>query len=151
MAATKKTKKSTSTKRTASKSSAKSTAKGQMDWNWEDFRPEWANEGLERITSELEKWNDELQSRSSQFRDESQKRIEESIEQVQAELRKIPAIKRAEELRGELEDRVEKNIETGVDAVYTRLKLARLDEVKALERKISRLNSKLRALEKKAA
>lgn len=23
------------------------------DWRWEDFRPEWANEGLERIGAEL--------------------------------------------------------------------------------------------------
>ena len=139
------------TKKTSKSSKRTTTKKSQTDWSWEDFRPEWANEGLERITSELEKWNDEIQSMSAQFRKDSQKRIEESIEQVQTELRKIPAIKRAEELRGELEDRVEKNIESGVDAVYTRLKLARLDEVKALERKIARLNSKLRALEKKAA
>jgi ubiquinone biosynthesis protein UbiJ len=138
-------------KKTSKSSKRTATKKSQTDWSWEDFRPEWANEGLERITSELEKWNDEIQSMSAQFRKDSQKRIEESIEQVQTELRKIPAIKRAEELRGELEDRVEKNIESGVDAVYTRLKLARLDEVKALERKIARLNSKLRALEKKAA
>lgn len=164
--ATKKTKKNTSTGK-KSKSSAKASTKtqaknetktrartqmrNQMDWSWEDFRPEWANEGLERITNELEKWNDEFQSKSTQFRKESQKRIEDSIEQVQDELRKIPAIKRAEELRGDLENRVEKNIDAGVDLVYTRLKLARLDEVKALERKIARLNSKLRALEKKAA
>lgn len=152
MAATKKNKTANKTKKsTSTKRAAKADVKSQMDWNWEDFRPEWANEGLERITTELEKWNDEFQSKSTQFRQESQKRIEDSIEQVQEELRKIPAIKRAEELRSELEDRVEKNIDAGVDLVYTRLKLARLDEVKALERKISRLNAKLRALEKKAA
>lgn len=121
------------------------------DWNWEDFRPEWANEGIERISSELEKWNDEFQTRSQKFRKQSQKRIDKGVKQVQEELRKIPGVKRAEELRGELEARVEKNLDAGVDKVYTRLKLARLDEVKKLERKINQLNRKLRDLEKKAA
>jgi endonuclease III len=121
------------------------------DWNWEDFRPEWANEGIERITVELEKWNDQLQSRSQKFRKESQKRIEKGVKQVQDELRKIPGVKRAEELRQELEQRVEKNIDAGVDRVYTRLKLARLDEVKRLERKIAQLNKKLITLEKQMA
>jgi len=120
-------------------------------WNWEDFRPEWANEGLERINSELDKWKDELQERSDKFRAESQKRIEKNVKQVQKELRKVPAIKRAEELRDDLTGRVEKNIDAGVDKVYTRLRLARLDELKKLERKIAQLNKKLRTLEKQKA
>lgn len=126
--------------------SAKST-----DWSWEDFRPEWANEGIDRITAELEKWTDELQTRSEKFRTESQKRIEKNVKQVQKELRKVPAIKRAEELRNELSERVEKNVDAGVDQIYTSLKLARLDEVKKLERKIAQLNKKLRTLEKQQA
>jgi polyhydroxyalkanoate synthesis regulator phasin len=60
-------------------------------------------------------------------------------------------MKRAEELRTELEERVEKNLDAGVDRVYARLKLARLDEVKKLERKINQLNRKLRDLEKQWA
>jgi hypothetical protein len=129
----------------------KKTAGKTPEWDWEDFRPEWANEGIERITTELEKWNDKIQSRSEQFRKESQKRIEKGVQQVQDELRKVPAIKRAEKLRTEIENRVEKNIDAGVDRVYARLKLARLDEVKKLERKIAQLNKKLRALEKQWA
>ncbi|MAG32937.1 MAG: hypothetical protein CL908_18830 [Deltaproteobacteria bacterium] len=129
------------------------TARGRKnsDFNWEDFRPEWANEGIERISSELEKWNDKLQTRSDTFRTESQKRIDKGVKQVQDELRKIPGMKRAEELRTELEERVEKNLDAGVDRVYARLKLARLDEVKKLERKINQLNRKLRDLEKQWA
>jgi hypothetical protein len=121
------------------------------DFNWEDFRPEWANEGLERISQELEKWNDQLQARSKKFRKESQKRIDKSVKQVRTELRKIPALKRAEKLRADLEKRVEKSVEDGVDRVYSSLKLARLDEVKKLERKIAQLNKKLRDLEKEWA
>ena len=134
----------------ASKTSKKKTSKNN-DFDWEDFRPEWANDGIERISSELEKWNDKLQSRSEKFRKESQKRIEKGVKQVQDELRKVPGVKRAEELRTELENRVEKNIDAGVDRVYARLKLARLDEVKKLERKIAQLNKKLNALEKQWA
>jgi endonuclease III len=134
----------------ASKTTKKRTSK-RNQWDWEDFRPDWANEGIERISSELEKWNDKIQSRSDKFRKESQKRIEKGVQQVQDELRKIPGVKRAEELRVEIENRVEKNIDAGVDRVYTRLNLVRLDEVKKLERKIAQLNKKLRALEKQWA
>jgi len=135
----------------ASKTTKKKKTSKKNDFDWEDFRPEWANDGIERISSELEKWNDKLQSRSEKFRKESQKRIEKGVKQVQDELRKVPGVKRAEELRTELENRVEKNIDAGVDRVYARLKLARLDEVKKLERKIAQLNKKLVALEKQWA
>jgi hypothetical protein len=116
----------------------------KSDISWDDFRPEWASEGIERISQELEKWNDDLQTRSAKFRKESRKRIDKSVKQVQTELRKLPALKRAEEFRSGIEKRVDQ----GVDRVYTSLKLARLDEVKKLERKIAQLNKKLRDLEK---
>ncbi len=146
----------TTANKTAGKTARRTTSKTRNssktnDWDWEDFRPEWANEGIERISTELEKWNHKLQSRSDQFRKESQKRIEKGVRQVQDELRKVPGVKRAEELRIEIESRVEKNIDAGVDRVYARLKLARLDEVQKLERKIAQLNKKLRALEKQWA
>lgn len=142
---------SKSSTRSRRSTSTKRTGRVASDFNWEDFRPEWAMEGIEKITSELEKWNDELQIRSAKFRKESLERIEKSVKQVQDELRKVPAIKRAEELRQELSERVEKNIEDGVDQIYTSLKLARLDEVKRLERKIAQLNRKLSLLEKSKA
>lgn len=117
------------------------------DWTWEDFRPEWANEGIERINAELEKWTDELQSRSDKLRKQSQKRIEKGIAQIQTELKKLPAVQRAQELRQDLETRVQTNLDAGIERVYTRLNLARLEEVKKLEKKIAALNKKLRALE----
>jgi len=135
----------------ANKTATKKRISKTNDWDWEDFRPEWANESIERISNELEKWNDKLQRRSAQFRKDSQKRIEKGVKQVQDELRKVPGVKRAEELRAEIESRLEKNIDAGVDRVYTRLNLVRLDEVKKLERKIGQLNKKLRALEKQWA
>lgn len=137
--------------KTQSKNSKTENKTCSKNFNWEDFRPEWAAEGLDRLNAELEKWNDEFQDRSEKFRTESQKRIEKGVKQVQDELRKVPAIKRAEELRQELGERVEKNLEEGVDRVYTGLKLARLDEVKKLERKVAQLNKKLRTLEKQQA
>jgi uncharacterized protein with gpF-like domain len=117
------------------------------DWNWEDFRPEWANDGIERINAELEKWSDQIQSRSEKFRKTSQKRIEKGVAQIQHELRKLPAVQRAQEIRQDLESRVQSNLDAGIDRVYTRLNLARLEEVKKLEKKIALLNKKLRALE----
>ena len=141
--------------KTRSKKSTKRSASNSNSWtselSWDDFRPEWAAEGLERINTELEKWNDEIQTRSTKFRKQSQKRIEKSVKQVQKELRKVPAIKRAEELRQEFGERVEKNIGEGVDRVYATLKIARLDEVKKLERKVELLNKKILNLEKRKA
>lgn len=119
-----------------------------VDWkSWGEFRPEWASERIERINTELEKWGDRIQTRSQAFRKESQKRIEKGVAQIQTELRKLPAVKRAEALRQELETRVQTGVEAGLDQVYTRLNLARLEEVKKLEKKIAALNKKLRALE----
>ena len=117
------------------------------EWNWEDFRPEWANDGIERINAELEKWSDQLQSRSEKFRKASQKRIEKGVSQIQHELRKLPAVQRAQEIRQDLESRVQTNLDAGIDRVYTRLNLARLEEVKKRKKKIALLNKKLRALE----
>ena len=146
--ATKTTKKSTQNK-------ARNTS---VEFNWEDITPEWATDGIERINSEFEKLTDELQSRADElhnrgekFRKESRKRFEKNVKQAQKELRKVPAIKRAEELRSEFEKSVEKNIDAGVDRVYSGLKLARIDEVKKLEKKIAQLNKKLRTLEKAQA
>lgn len=149
------TKTKTRTKSGAKRATTRKSKPAGNAFSWEDFRPEWASEQLERISTELEKWSDELQSRGDElrargdkFRTQSQKRVEKRIERVQKELRKVPAIKRAEELRKELNDRVEKNIDAGVDRVYTGLRIARLDEVKKLERKIAQLNKKLSSLEK---
>ena len=117
------------------------------EWSWESFRPDWANEGIERINAELDKWGDKLQHRSEKLRKESRKRIEKGIAQVQEELRKLPGVKRAEALREDFETRVQTNLDAGLDRIYTRLNLARLEEVKKLERKIAQLNKKLKALE----
>ena len=134
--------------------SAKATDWKSMDWKnlkWEDFRPEWANEGIERINNELERWNDELQVRSQKLRKASQKRIEKSVAQIQEELRKLPVVERAEAFRQDLETRVQSNLDAGLERVYTRLNLARLEELKKLEKKIAALNKKLRALEGETA
>lgn len=120
-------------------------------WNWETFRPEWANERIERINGELERWSDVLQVRSQKLRKASQKRIEKGVAQIQEELRKLPVVERAEAFRQDLETRVQTNFDAGIERVYTRLNLARLEEVKKLEKKIAALNKKLRALEGEAA
>ena len=135
----------------ATRDDAKQSEARKNEFSWEDFRPEWANEGFERISQELEKWNDDLQTRSANFRKQSQERIDKSVAQIQEELRKLPGAKRVEKIRSDLGKRVEKRVEEGVDRVYTSLKIARLDEVKKLERKIAQLNKKLRDLEKEWA
>ena len=115
----------------------------------------WLNPSLARLGEEFGKWSGEIQSRGETLRTrgealraESQKRVEEHLDQLRTELRKVPAVRQAENLRQEIGDRVEKNLDASVDRVYERLQLVRLDEVKKLERKVARLTKKLRALEK---
>ena len=103
----------------ATRDDAKQSEARKNEFSWEDFRPEWANEGIERISQELEKWNDDLQTRSANFRKQSQERIDKSVAQIQEELRKLPGAKRVEKIRSDLGKRVEKRVEEGVDRVYT--------------------------------
>ena len=48
----------------ASKTTTKSKTRSQKlalsELSWDDFRPDWVNEQLERISSELEKWGDDI-------------------------------------------------------------------------------------------
>jgi hypothetical protein len=129
----------------------------------------WLNPSLARLGEEFDKWSGEFQSRGETLRTrgetlrtrgetlrtrgetlraEGQKRVEEHLDQLRTELRKVPAVRQAEDLRQALGERVEKNLDASVDRVYERLQLVRLDEVKKLERKVARLSKKLRALEK---
>ena len=73
------------------------------------------------------------------------------MDEIRKEIRKQPAVKRAEKFRTELEQRIEKNVDAVNDRVLSTLGLASSGEVKKLERKIAQLNKKLRTLEKAQA
>ena len=123
------------------------TADGQADSaaHWTDA---WLPRSLTRLGQEFDKWSEELQSRGQTFRANSRQQVEEHLEEVQVQLRSFPALRRAESLRQEIGERVEKNFDTSVDRIYERLQLARVDGVQKLERKGARLTKKLRALDK---
>jgi vacuolar-type H+-ATPase subunit E/Vma4 len=129
-----------------------------IQWHLEDFTPEWASERVERLTTAVDEMTqefqtraDELQSRGEKLRKDGQKRFEKRVRQARADLRKMPAVKRAEKLRTEFEKRVEQNMDAVGDRVLSTLGLASADEVRKLERKIAQLTKKLRSLEKAKA
>ena len=145
------------TKKTARKSSGSNGALA-LEWNLDDFAPEWAAEGIERLGNAIDELSDELQSRADalqrrgeKLRKDGQKRFEKRMKSVQKELRKQPVVKRAEKMRADLEQRVERGVDAMGDRVLTSLGLASSDEIKKLERKIAQLNRKLRTLEKAQA
>ncbi len=149
----------TRTRKTTKKSARKAGTSGStLVWNLDDFAPEWATEGIERLNTVIDEFSEELQSRADalqsrgeKLRKNSQKRFEKRMKEVQKELNKQPVVKRAQKLRAELEERVEKNVDTVGDRVLHEPRPRQLDEVKKLERKIAQLNKKLRTLEKQQA
>ena len=152
----------TSNKRKTTKKKARkgrpSSSALALEWNLEDLAPEWASEGIERISTALDEFSDEfqaradaLQSRGEKLRKDGQKRFEKRLEQVRKELRRQPVVKRAEKIRADLEQRVERNVDAASDRVLSTLGVASSSEVKKLERKIAQLNKKLRTLEKAQA
>jgi len=149
----------TKTRKTTKQSARKTGKSGStLVWNFDDFAPEWAADGIERLNTVIDEFSDELQSRADELqsrgeklRKNSQKRFEKRMKEVQKELNKQPVVKRAQKLRAELEERVEKNVDTVNDRVLSTLGLASSGEVKKLERKIAQLNKKLRTLEKAQA
>ena len=123
---------------------------------------------------DLEKdWSD-LQKRAEKRRKDFERRTNRELKRLRTEFNKNPLVKRAEKQRRELEKRAEKlrtrvresapvkqaekirkdaekAIETSVDTVLDRMRIASTGEVTKLERKINSLNRKIRDLEKSKA
>lgn len=151
-----KTTKTTPRRRAASRTPRRAARSNAAESRWQELRPEWATEGLERVGARVEKLAETVQSRGDELRvegrrrlEQTRERLEEALERAERTLRETPAFQRVEALREDLGKRVEKNVDASVDRVYESLKLARVDELKRLERKIAQLNRKLVQLEKR--
>ncbi len=131
-------------------------------------------ERLESALQDLEKDWKTFQTDAEKRRKELEKRAEKEVKRLQTEFKKSPLFKRAqkrakqfetraEEVRDEIESTrayqrveglrkdAEKAFDEQVENLFDTLRIASSTDVASLERKISRLNKKVRELEKAQA
>jgi uncharacterized protein YydD (DUF2326 family) len=150
----------------------------QADPNWENLRcpprdsqpakPE-EEENMAQQTTMIEDSFDRIQSAFKSVEGEvqkAQKRLEKrgekfskdaerQVKKMRKEMRKLPIVKRAESLGNDLtkefegrSKRVEKQIETGIETVLGGLQIASRGEISKLDKKLNRINRRLKALDK---
>lgn len=105
-------------------------------------------DGIDRVQSafdNLEKDFKRLQRNADKRRRSFEKETEKRVKKFRAELRKNPAVKRANQLSGD----VTRTIEDSLDQLLGTLRIASSGEVKRLEKKVASLNRKVKALEGK--
>ena len=118
----------------------------------------FVEEGIERIQNavdsveeEFQKLQRNVQQRREGFEKEARKQFKRAdkrariqVKRVQTELLKNPVVKRAEDLRKD----INKQVENRMDSFFGLLPYATRQDVKRLERKVSQLTRKLNQLEK---
>ena len=118
----------------------------------------FVEEGIERIQNamdsveeEFQKLQRNVQERLEGFEKEARKQFKRAdkrariqVKRVQTELLKNPVVKRAEDLRKD----INKQVENRMDSFFGLLPYATRQDVKRLERKVSQLTRKLNQLEK---
>jgi uncharacterized phage infection (PIP) family protein YhgE len=92
---------------------------------------------------DLQKSTKKLQKRVETRRRDFEKQTEKRVKSWQKELRRYAIVRRAE---GLAEDAT-KRIENGMDSLLSNLQIATSSDVKKIDRKLSQINRKLKALE----
>ena len=115
-------------------------------------------DGFDRIQSAVRSVESEVlkvQKRFSQESEKFNKDASKRIKNFRKELKKYPAVKQAEtfrkDLNKELETRskqVEKKIESGIEYFLGTFQIASQSEVEKLDKKLGRINRRLKALDK---
>ena len=115
-------------------------------------------DGFDRIQAAFRSVEDEVQKAQKRFESRSEKFSTDAnkrIKRFQKELRKYPAVKQAETFQKDLGEQfqarskqVEKQIENGVATVLGTLQIASRGEINKLDKKLNRINRRLKALDK---
>jgi archaellum component FlaC len=118
-------------------------------------------DGFDRIQSALRSVEDEVQKVQKRIEKRSEKFSQDAsdrVEKFRKEIRKYPAVKQVESLGNDLnkqiQDRskqVEKQIESGIETVLGGLQIASRGEIGKLDKKLNRINRRLKALDKALA
>ena len=112
------------------------------------------NSARERIDGEFERIQKELRTRSDRIerqfnrrRKSFEKQTRKQVKQLEREFRKYPFVKRFDRFQAD----ATKQIESAVASVLSALGIASASDVKQVDRKIVRLNKKLKDMERERA
>jgi polyhydroxyalkanoate synthesis regulator phasin len=116
-----------------------------------DETRERAQSAFHSVEDEINKFQKRIESRTSELN----KRAEKRFKQLRSELRKYEVVQRAEsfadDVSRQLESRgkrIEKQLETGLETVLGTFQIASRGEIEKLDRKLDRINRRLKALDK---
>jgi hypothetical protein len=98
---------------------------------------------FQRVQKELGARRKALEKELSFRRKSVEKRTRKELKRIQSELRKSPIVKRADAVRKD----VTRQVETRVDALLARLQIASRSDLEQLNRKLTTLNRRLKAIE----
>ena len=112
------------------------------------------NSARERIDGEVERIQKELRTRSeriekqfSRTRKSFEKQTRKQVKQLERDLRKNPLVKRFDRFQAD----ATKQIESALTSVLGALGIASSNDVRQVDRKIARLNKKLKDMERERA
>ena len=116
------------------------------------------DEGLDRVQTAWKSMEQEVQKVQKQFEDRGadfNKRAEKQIKRFQKDLEEYPGIKRAralgDDIKKEIDERmnwVSEQVDTSLTSLLGGLQIASQTEIDKLDRKLNRINRRLKALDK---
>jgi len=105
------------------------------------------DEGIDRIQSVFKDAESEIQKfqkRADKRRKEIRKNAEKRSKDIQKQFRKMPAVKKASQIRAD----AQKQLDNGVESILGKLPVASRHDLDKMDRRIKTLTRKLNALEK---
>jgi len=116
------------------------------------------DDGLDRIQSAIRSVENEVQKAQERLNKEGEKLNKDATKRIKSfrkELNKYPAVKQAEALRKDFNKEFEarskqvgKTIESGIESLLGTFQIASHGDVAKLDRKLGRINRRLKALDK---
>jgi len=104
---------------------------------------QFVDDEFQRVQKELSARRKSLEKEFTTKRKTVEKRTRKELKRIQSELKKNPIVKRADAVRKD----VGKQVETRVDHLLELMQLASRSDVQRLNKKISALNRRLKAVE----
>ena len=102
---------------------------------------------VERIQKELRTQSERIEQQISRRRKSFEKQTRKQVKQLERDLRKNPLVKRFDRFQAD----ATKQIEDALASVLGALRIASTSDVRQVDRKIARLNKKLKVMERERA
>ena len=104
---------------------------------------QFVDDEFQRVQKELNTRRKSLEQEFATRRKTVEKRTRKELKRIQSELKKNPIVKRADSVRKD----VSKQVETRVDAVLRLMQVASRSDVQRINKKLTTLNRRLKAIE----